>query len=174
MKIGTDLDGTLVDVSKITKLACRMYGIPWEPPVSWDMDNYPEDVREEAKELFRDPFLMTSLEPYPESFATLKNWKADGHEIVIITSRKDNIPTKEYVHSIFPGVVDKIIISDHRKVEHFLREDIDYWVDDAPHGIEDAMRLEIPVCMISNADTTYNHYMRSSAPWVKSVDEIVL
>jgi beta-phosphoglucomutase-like phosphatase (HAD superfamily) len=176
MIIGVDLDETLIDSSVIWKRAFKEFDMEssYKPPQAWSFPNYPDKVRKRIFELFEDPMAMTTIPLFAGARSKLMELKLLGHRIIVITSRYAYIPTQEFIKTNFPAV-DKVIISGftESKKKYFIDECLDLWIDDAPHGIKDAMSMGIKTILISNLDTPYNHHMRNIGfGWVDSFSEL--
>lgn len=149
MKIGIDIDNTILNTMPVLKKSCKDYndnivkrglkmnhtGFSPRNLYAWTdeekqfyYNNYIEDVVLQAK--FK-----------PRSKETIKKLKDDGHEIYIITSRskpmfKDPYKlTKKFLDK--NGLVyDKLITDCIRKDLYCEENNIDIMLDDEPHHIE--------------------------------------
>lgn len=175
MIIGLDLDETLVDTSVVYKKAYKDCGMEdkYEPPLGWSFPNYPENVRKRVYELFKDPVVMTNIPPFPGVPEKIKQLKEDNHTLVVITARHHDIPTIPWVFEMFPEI-DLVRVSGYTdsKVSLFKETGIQIWIDDAPHGIEQAKSLGIHTIMVSSEDTPYNHAMRALTPWIEKFTDL--
>jgi len=169
MIIGIDLDSTLVDTVGMIKDIFIKHQVAYTPALDWHMTNYPEEIRKEIFDIFKNkPEIMRSIKPFPGVISLLDRM-SEKNEIIIITSRVEIEENKRWIESMFPMVSWVIVTNSENKKEHFINEKIDIWIDDAPHGIEDARSLGIPTIMISNSDTPYNHHMRRISFYIPNI-----
>lgn len=102
---------------------------------------------------------MGDMTPLPGAVKKLKQWKDEGHSLIIITARNPPVHeiTKDLVAKYFP-MVDKLLFvkMTDSKQPLFKQEQIDVWIDDSASGIQSAIDMGIKSCLISNSDTPYN------------------
>lgn len=164
--IGIDLDSTLINISVPTKAARQLgYDYTDKDVVDWDHKNFPDDMRARIFELYNDPKIMCEeAEPIKGSAQKIKEWTDRGYKIVIITARVAGIvkETIEMVNSMYPEIEDINFVNfNASKIDKFIDKKIDVWIDDASHGVIDAMSLHIPTVLISNKYTGYNWHVRN-------------
>lgn len=178
--IGVDLDSTLIETNAAEMAARELgYAIGNKDVTKWNHLNFPEDLREKIMEYFMDPVHMCDqAKPIEGSQATITEWTKSGHNIVLITARAETLKesTVEMVKRLFPEINEIHVVGvDKSKISVMLEKEIDFWVDDAPHGVLDAIKVGIPTYMISNNYTKYNWPVRDHGSLkgvVKTISEI--
>lgn len=180
--IGFDLDDTLVKTD-IIRLASEKFGYTKYSDLTkrdWRFTNFPEDLRKEIFRMYASPKYMSYLaNPIDGARELMKELKKQGFTIYIITARVSRLKrsSKNLVKKLFPEV-DSVYFVDilETKKELFKKLKLDFWVDDAPHEIKNALTLGIKSFMISNKNTNYNWNMKKAAGLksIKSVKELKL
>ncbi len=160
-KIGVDLDSTLIETHAAAIAAKELgYDIHNKDVTRWNHLNFPEDLRNKIMEYFMDPCHMCDqARPIEKSQETIKRWSEEGHEIILITARSESLSesTIKMVNRLYPEIKDIHVVGvDQSKKSVMLSKKIDFWVDDAPHGVLDALSIGIPTFMVSNNYTKYN------------------
>lgn len=179
MKIGLDLDNTLFNLPDV-ETASKILGMYYtsEDVTSWSMTELPEILFERIRELWFDETFMCNLSLIPGVKETLSEWHDQGHELYIITARIKKLtkPTKNMVDEKLPGLIKSIHVSgfSESKIDIMKDLNLDLWIDDSPHGIDDSLAEKFKTIMISNSKTKYNHHYRSDVPWVNKLTEINL
>lgn len=180
--IGTDLDATLVDTAtNVVYMACRNIGdyTYLNANHDWHFTGWPENLRQEISRLFRDENFMCNCMTFSGVIPTLYKWKDVGHSIIIITARAPEIRegTRQMVSRLFP-MIDKLLFVgiDESKRDLMVSEKLDMWIDDAPHGIQQALDLGIKPYLIHNKYTKkYNsNILGLDVNPVKVISEIQL
>jgi hypothetical protein len=145
---------------------CRA-GVPYKKPTSWILnESYNNaEVVNNLLELFGDdilysmpvldkntPYVLNSLLARPDL------------DVLFVTERKHKQPEKTFnqlrnagINCTLNQVVDKQgyksdILKEIKPTMHF---------DDGPFVIEGCLSKEVPITMISNNNTLYNHYLRN-------------
>ncbi len=181
MKIGLDLDTTLVDLPVVDRISKEL-GLNYKDsdPHAWDFSPFPPQYLERAKQLFKDPSFMCELIPYPGTKNKIKEWAKDGHELILITARSPLVHngTRKMVNKHFPEIktIDFVDTGESKK-NLFIKYKLDRWIDDAPHEIIHALDLGIRTFMVCNEVTPYNFAFAqeckdSKLSVVRSVSEI--
>ena len=166
--IGIDLDSTLVKARSI-EFASRAlrYDFTDKHATIWNHPNFPEELREKIFSLFNDPHVMCELaDPIEGSQTKIKQWSDAGHKIVLITARDTPIheATIEMVSKHYPEITDiNFVAKDQPKTSIMKQKGVTVWIDDAPHGVEDSLKMGIRTFLISNNYTKYNWEMRKYA-----------
>lgn len=163
--VGCDLDSTLVDLSCVTDRVNMELGYNYKASdiLDWNWDCFPKDYKKRGFELYSDSIFMCSLKPISGAQEKLKSWKSKGYDIVIITARTSKIKegTLDMVKRLFPSV-DETILVEHNcsKKKSMIDKELNYWIDDAPHGVLESIELKIPTFLISHNETRYNWHVR--------------
>lgn len=182
MIIGIDLDSTLIENHAVAQAAKDLnLPITNKDALHWGHLNFPPELRKRTHEYFVDPKVMCEdVNPIDGAQDTVKRWIAQGHRIVLITARGKLLtkPTIEMVNRLFPEITDiNFVEMDQSKIDIMKSKSIDIWIDDAPHGVMDALKEKIPTIMVSNNYTKYNWHVRNKPGLygvVKKVSEITL
>jgi hypothetical protein len=159
--IGIDLDSTLIETHAAAVAAKELgYMIHNKDVTRWNHLNFPDDLRKKIMEYFLDPVHMCDeARPIERTQETIKRWTSAGHKIVLITARAEpiRIKTVEMVQRLFPEITDVNFVGmDQSKKSVMLDKKINFWVDDAPHGVLDSLSIDIKTILVSNAYTKYN------------------
>lgn len=175
-----DLDSTLIKMTVAGRAANELgYDYTDVDVIDWYQSNFPDDMKNLMLEMFRDPRIMCeNNEPIEGSQQKIKEWTDHGHEIVLITARGPELEpgTIALVNELYPEIEDiNFVGPSDSKIDTLIDKEVQLWVDDAPHGVIDAMSLHIPTIMISNNYTKYNwkikHHPRIHAI-VKKIEDI--
>lgn len=164
--IGVDLDSTLIENNICAKAAKKLgYDYTEKDVTDWYYNNFPEDMRTLAIQMFRDPFVMCEddIRPIEGSQQKITEWTNRGYEIVLITARVAAIheATIKLVNRLYPEIKNiNFVDFNESKIDVMVRNKVQIWIDDAPHGVIDAMSLHIPTILISNNLTKYNWKVR--------------
>ncbi len=164
MNIGFDLDNTLIHLDIIDILA-NEYNYPCtiQQYTDWNMNNFPKYIQSKAMKLFRDHNFMC------ENIKTIKGAKkiiselSKDHNIFIITARVKKLhkKTEKLVNELFPEVKGFHCVGYNKsKKDLFIENKLDIWIDDAPHGVKDALDCGIITYLISNNKTRYNWHIK--------------
>lgn len=168
-KITFDLDNVIFDMKPLYQIAFQRAGIPYEKPTSWTIQEcYCPAVVDNLLELFGDDLLYTM--PVLDSGipAILNNLMSRPDlDVLFVTERKYKQPQKTFaqlrnagISCTFDQVYDKSglksdILQDIRPDMHF---------DDSPLVISGCLKRQVPITMISNNNTLYNHHLRPKVP----------
>lgn len=178
--IGVDLDSTLITMTVCGKAAKELgYDYTDVDVIDWYQSNFPDDMKRKMLEMFVDPVIMCDdVEPIEGSQETIKRWSEAGHHIALITARGPALhaPTVAMVNRLYPEIKDINFVNfNESKIDKIMDKGVEIWVDDAPHGVIDALSLHVPTIMVSNKYTKYNwkikHHPRIHAI-VKKIQDI--
>jgi len=167
-RVGLDFDNTIVKTRRSAiKIAAKEIGlkIDYTKPRSYSFDEYPEDMKKIIFEKFDDCDFSTDLTILPGARCKLKEWKEAGHKLFIITARNEPIrkATTAYIEKHLP-MIDETHFVDMgtSKAEKQKELRLDFWIDDSPIDVPVAFGLGIKTMLISNSDTLYNQYLKST------------
>lgn len=159
--IGFDLDSTLIE-SLATEMAAKdlSLGFSQKDVTDWQYSNFEPKFSKRVFERFVCPECMCHLpKPLPGAQELLEELNKEGFYIVIITARGEDLieETVKMINRYFPSVQDINFCGLGKPKASIMKaKNLDFWVDDAPHGVEEALALNIPTYMISNNYTKYN------------------
>jgi len=165
-RIGIDLDNVLMDISFIFKLAFQYFGEEFYYTKYWDFDDYPEYIKNKIFEMFKEEYIMVDLIPFIHPVKDIqkvfKHLKDNNYDIHIVTNRDypQTYRLEELLYINFIEI-DNIHVCGigNSKVDIIKKNNIDIMIDDSPVVIKDCLDNDIPVIMVSNETTLYNHYL---------------
>lgn len=166
MNIGFDLDNTLIDLDPNKELIKRLnYHSSKSDVHDWEYSTFPEHIRKEVFNLFKDESFMCgeTIIPFPNVQNKIKELTNKGYNIVLITARAENLTegTIKLVNKYFPEIKDINLVGFNvSKKDLFIEKKLDLWIDDSPHGVKDSLDLKIKTYLISNEHTKYNWIVR--------------
>lgn len=165
-RLGVDLDNTLIDLDVHKELFKRTNNHIFKKSDvrDWDYSTFPTHIKDEIFDLFMDKSFMCSehIQPFPNVQDKIKELN-EKYEIILITARNMDLyeSTQKMVNRLFPEIKDFNTVGfNMSKKELFIDKKLDYWVDDSPHGVIDALNLNIKTYLISNDNTKYNHHIK--------------
>lgn len=164
-KITFDLDSVIFDITPLYRRAFDICGQEYVKPTSWAVcECYDARLSDTLLELFGDDMLYTMPVLDPGIPAILNKLMARPElDILFVTERKYKQPAKTFaqlrdagIHCYFEQVYDR-----PGKKSDILKElQPDIHFDDSPFVISGCLEKNVPVVMISNNSTLYNHYLR--------------
>lgn len=179
-KITFDLDSVIFDIKPLYKTAFRRAGVPYQKPTSWNLNEAynNETVINNLLELFGDdmlyqmplldkniPYILNNLMKNPE------------YDILFVTERMHKQPAKTFdqlrgagINCSYNQVVDQVglksdILKDLKTTMHF---------DDGPLVVAGCLDKDVPVTMISNNDTLYNHHLRNRVQYYDTLHRALI
>jgi hypothetical protein len=179
-KITFDLDSVIFDIKPLYKTAFRRAGVPYQKPTSWNLNEAynNEMVINNLLELFGDdmlyqmplldkniPYILNNLMKNPE------------YDILFVTERMHKQPAKTFdqlrgagINCSYNQVVDQVglksdILKDLKTTMHF---------DDGPLVVAGCLDKDVPVTMISNNDTLYNHHLRNRVQYYDTLHRALI
>ena len=176
MKISFDLDNTLFDMEEVYKMACREYNVKYTRPKHWAVyDCYPKEVADRMLELFAEDVLYT-MPIINKKYVNIINdlIKNKEHEIYFVTERRLKQPEKSYQQITNSGIkCDFKQVYDKEPPKYKVLQEIgvDLHFDDSHNIVQDCLNNNIPIIMISNHKTLYNHFLRSEVEHYKNIKE---
>lgn len=175
LKIGFDLDDTLVYHSIITKAAKKLGYDDYSDKTfrDWKSTNFPSDLRSLIHEMYNSvEYMCKNTKLIANSQKLIKELSKAGHKIFLITARNKTLKeeTIKLVNKYFPEIKDIYFVDiDQTKISYMKKLKLEYWVDDAPHECLNAIGLAIKTILISNEKTKYNWNMRDNKQLYKVV-----
>lgn len=175
MRIGIDLDNTLVLENSISKVAKEM-GLSFTEKnhLHWDVfQSFPHEVAAKVAASWMDPQHMGTLPVLVGVPETLRRWKETlGHDLFLVTARDKSVEaaTLDLVARNFPGLFEEVSVvgGGVDKVSYLLDKNIELWVDDCPHQTRKTLAAGIPTILVSNTFTRYNWHAQAT-PGLHSV-----
>ena len=165
MRITFDLDDVIFNMKPIYDEAFRRANQDYKELTSWDIDTvYEEEVCHNLIDLWSSDYLYTMPvldEKIPQILNNLMAQK--DTEVFFVTERLLKQPEKSFkqlrragIKCTFHQVIDKPGLKSDILKE--LQPDIHF--DDSPYVVKGCIKRSVPVVMISNKTTLYNHYLR--------------
>ena len=179
-KITFDLDSVIFDIKPLYKTAFLRAGVPYQKPTIWNLNEAynNETVVNNLLELFGDdmlyqmplldkniPYILNNLLKNPE------------YEILFVTERMHKQPAKTFdqlrgagINCSYNQVVDQVglksdILKDLKTTMHF---------DDGPLVVAGCLDKGVPVTMISNNNTLYNHHLRNRVQYYDTLHRALI
>ena len=179
-KITFDLDNVIFDMKPLYKTAFRRAGAPYVKPTNWNLkecyDN--PDVVNNLLELFGDdllytmpvlnkniPYILNGLIANPE------------YEILFVTERKYKQPDKTFNQLRSAGIncrYNQVVDQDGLKSDILKELNPMMHFDDGPLVVAGCLDKGVPVTMISNNNTLYNHYLRSKVQYYDTLQRALI
>ena len=165
-RVTFDLDNVIFDMKPLYMRAFDMCGETYFKSTDWNLSGcHSEKMVETLRDLFGHDMLYTMPVLDPGMPDILNNlMQRSDLEILFVTERKYKQPEKTFnqlreagINCYFEQVYDK-----PGKKSDILKELNPYvHFDDSPYVVSGCLEKNIPIVMISNNATLYNHYLRS-------------
>ena len=179
MKITFDLDDVIFNMKPLTREAFKRANLPYKKATSWNISAiYDEKVCDNLRELWGDDMLYTMPvldKRIPYILNTLL--QRPDLEIAFVTERRLKQPEKTFQQLQNAGIKCSF---DQVYDMHGLKSDIlkdlgtDLHFDDSPLVISGCLEKQVPVVMISNNETLYNHYLRNRVEHYNSLRQALI
>ena len=162
MKISIDLDNVIFNVEPLYRMAFKIVGEKFKLPEDYDIYKcYDDKIADVLMDLFQSDHLYQMPLVYPNIPKVLNNLMLRPNiEISFVTERVKKQPDKTFrqlrnagIHCSMSQIYDM----------HGFKPDIlqtispDVHYDDSPNVVLGCIERNIPIVMISNAKTPYNH-----------------
>jgi hypothetical protein len=170
MLLTIDLDSVIFNMRPLYNKAFRRAGCDYKKQTSWDIDTiYEEDVCRNLIDLWSSDYLYTMPvldKKIPQILNQLMARK--DMDVLFVTERLLKQPEKSFeqlrragIECTFNQVVDK----DGLKSDILQELKPDMHFDDSPYVIKGCIKKSVPVVMISNNSTLYNHDLRDKVEY---------
>ena len=160
LKIASDCDNVLFhnhipeDVIRDLKLKRNLNKI-----YHWELDELGEDGKKECFKRFSDPNHMCTLKPIRGNKQKIRDWFNQGHTLICVTSRSNNIaqPTIDMIIKHYPEISTVRLMGSYDKTSGI--KDCDVIIDDSQKSINQAIAIRTikKIFFVSNKKTPYNH-----------------
>ena len=172
--ISIDLDNTLYLNKAVIKKIFEKHEIPYYPTKRWDLNDYPEKIRNDIFELFsQKTFVEQPL--IEEDIGKLLFEVSKIYDVKFVSSRDASLflATARKMLIEFPEffTIDRLFFSKNKKSSILKYVDLETHFDDSPEVIEDLKNNKVNYTMISNSDTLYNHDLRKDNPYVEKLSD---
>lgn len=167
MRITFDLDNVIFNMMPIYKEAFRRAGREYKKQTSWDIDTiYEEQVCCNLIDLWASDYLYTMPVLDKKIPQILNKLMAQPDtEVFFVTERLLKQPEKSFKQLRNAGIkchFNQVIDQEGLKSDILKELQPDLHFDDSPYVINGCVKKNIPVVMISNNSTLYNHQLRGS------------
>lgn len=179
MNITFDLDGVIFDIEQLYKEAFRIHNIPYKPISDWNLyKSCPKEVADSMMKLFTSHKLYdTHLIDARTSTYINEMLGKDKYRISFVTERLVKNQILDYKQLITSGIqarMGQVYDEDLPKVEVLKMLGSNLHFDDSPKVVEGCLDSKIPIVMISNKSTEFNHYLRDKVEHYASLNEALL
>ena len=164
MKISIDLDQVIFNLNPLYKRAFKIAGKKYKLPTDYDIYKcYGTEIADILMDLFQSDYLYRMPLVYPTIPKVLNNLMLKpGIEIAFVTERVKKQPDKTFrqlrdagIHCSMSQVYD--MQGFKPDILKNIAPDVHY--DDSPNVVLGCIERQIPVVLISNAKTPYNHHL---------------
>lgn len=166
MIITFDLDSVIFDLNPLMAMAFDGAGRPYTYPTNWNpYECYSHQIASRMMQLFADDALYNMPlidDKVPEMLNNLMT--RHGTQVLFVTQRVLKQPVKTFkqlqnagIHCELAQVYDKH--GDKVDVLSGIHPDVHF--DDSPLVVSGCLERNIPIVMISNNTTPYNHHLRN-------------
>lgn len=165
MRITFDLDDVIFNLRPIFVEAFKRAGQPVTPQTSWDIaEIYSESVCDNLRDLWESDILykMPLLDKKIPHILNVLMARPDM-EIFFVTERRLKQPMKTYRQLRDAGIkCNYSQVYDQYGLKSDILKEIkpDIHFDDSPNVIRGCLEKSVPIVMISNDLTLYNHFLR--------------
>jgi len=165
MRITLDLDDVIFNMKPLCMEAFKRAGQPYIKQTSWDIDKiYDKSVCDNLVCLWGSDFLYSlPVLDREVPIALNKLMTQPDMDVLFVTQRRLKQPQKTFeqlrnagIHCRFNQVIDQD--GDKADILQELKPDIHF--DDSPNVVKGCLERSVPVVMISNNATLYNHHLR--------------
>lgn len=172
MRITFDLDDVIFDTRPLFKRAFQNTGytfLKYTEYTDWDLRKcYDDDVVNELLKLFADD-IMYKMRVLDKKIPYILNnlMQKPNMEVLFVTERILKQPQKTFNQLLNAGIKCSFeqVYDQEGKKSDILRElKPDFHFDDSPRVIKECIEKDIPIVMISNGSTKYNHFLRGTVP----------
>ena len=175
MRISIDLDDVIFNTIPLYKLAFNEVGRTFVKPTNWDLTQcYDDIIIKKLFEFFVSDILYT-MPLIDKKIPTILNGLMQNPDLQIffVTQRVAKNPNKTYqqllnagIKCSFDQVFDKM--GDKSDILHDeVKTDLHF--DDSPYVINGCIKKNVPIVMISNNTTKYNHSLRDKVEHYKNL-----
>ena len=164
MKISIDLDNVIFNAEPLYKMAFKIVGKKYKIPTDYDIYKcYGTQIADTLMDLFQSDYLYQMPLVYPKIPIVLNNlMKKPGIEIAFVTERVKKQPDKTFRQLRDAGIhcsMSQIYDMPGFKPDILAQIKPDVHYDDSPNVVLGCIERHVPIVMISNAKTPYNHHL---------------
>ncbi len=169
-----DLDDVIFNMKPLALEAFKRAGVPYIKQTSWNIDEiYDKKVCDNLVDLWASDFLYTMPVLDKEIPYILNGLMSQRDmEVFFVTERRLKQPEKTFRQLRQAGInCSYAQVYDEEGLKSDILRDIgpDIHFDDSPNVIRGCLAKSVPVTMISNNSTLYNHYLRPHVEYYTSL-----
>lgn len=166
MIVTFDLDECIFATSVLYKKAFDLAGIQFKNPSDWNLQIcYPKVVTDVLYQLFKSDEIYNT----PLIDAAIPNIlneinKTHKYKIFYVTQRLMQNPEKTYAQLLNNGIkcsFEQVYDKKDNKVDVLRKLKTNLHFDDSPVVVSECLKQSVPIVMISNDFTGYNHNLRN-------------
>lgn len=165
MIVTFDLDDVIFNMRPLTLEAFKRAGMPYIKQTSWNIDEiFPKKLCDNLIDLWASDMLYTMPVLDKQMPYILNNlMKQPNVEVFFVTERRLKQPEKTFRQLRNAGInCSYAQVYDQEGLKSDILREIgpDIHFDDSPNVIRGCLTKSVPVVMISNNSTLYNHHLR--------------
>ncbi|MDR0967962.1 MAG: hypothetical protein LBL75_04040 [Rickettsiales bacterium] len=162
IKITIDLDDTIFNLGPIFQSAANRAGVEYTPKTYFNVyDAYPKKMaRHITSDFYKDKLYKMPLCDAQIPYYLNQLFYNPNFDVHFVTTRKMQQPQKTYMQLLNAGIMtgfNNVHDVKTPKIDTLVKLGTDLHIDDSPFVITDCIEQGIPVIMISNSCTHYNH-----------------
>jgi len=170
MRITFDLDDVIFNMKPLNMEAFRRAGQSYRKQTSWDIDKiYDKSVCDNLIYLWSSDFLYSMPVLDLEIPHVLNKLIArPDMDVLFVTQRRLKQPQKTFEQLRNAGInchLNQVIDQDGEKADILQELKTDMHFDDSPHVVAGCIEKSVPIVMISNNATYYNHHLRNKVEY---------
>ena len=179
MKITFDLDDVIFNMRPLHEMAFKMAGEEYKKSTTWDIESiYGKRVCDNLRELWSSDMLY-QMKVLDKEIPYILNdlMKNPEYEIYFVTERRLKQPEKTFRQLRNAGIdcsYSQVFDQEGLKSDILREIGTDMHFDDSPYVVKGCMAKDVPVIMISNNSTLYNHYLRKNVEYYKSLRQALM
>lgn len=173
MKITIDLDQVLFDNRPLFTRAFENAGytaLKYAEYTDWNLRKcFDDDIVKELRKLFADDMLY-SMPLVDRKIPYILNnlMQRPDLEVLFVTERMLKQPQKTFNQLLNAGIncnFEQVYDQEGKKTDILCELKTDLHFDDSPYVVSGCIEKSVPIVMISNNATKYNHYLRTDVPY---------
>ena len=164
MKVSFDLDSVIFDLNVLMERAFIGSEQKFFYPTNWDIASvYPAPIVQRMEYLFGDDLLYTTPlldKDMPKILNSLM--RRSDIKVCFVTERRKKQPLKTFRQLNGAGIhcsLNQVYDEYGAKADVLERIGVDLHFDDSPLVVAGCLEKHIPIVMISNPTTPYNHHL---------------
>lgn len=164
MKISIDLDNVIFNTEPLFKMAFKTMRKKYKRPNNYDIYKcYDPKIADMLMDLFQSDYLYQMPLMYPKIPMALNDlMQKPGIDVLFVTERVKKQPDKTFRQLRDAGIncsLSQVYDMPGAKPDILAQIKPDVHYDDSPNVVLGCIERGIPIAMISNAQTPYNHHL---------------